>query len=265
MSVPVGADAPSPPTSGVEGAHERSSHEVVRLNARDAVAGVCPYLVSAGGAWRSAAPSREHRCGAVLPAAPQTTDKQRRHCLAGDHVDCPTYRAAREARSSSLAAGGDTAVVTAADARRRPIARTAPIVLEQPGLVDQAMRLQLDRSPGQIALVALMLVAFAIVAIARFSAGSRGDAAGSAPPAIVAVSSSPSPTARPSVVTASAPADHGSAGPSSGPSFRTTYTVKKGDTLSAIASRYQTTAAELRTLNGLKSNSLHVGQVLKIP
>ena len=126
------------------------------------------------------------------------------------------------------------------------------------------MRLQLDRTPGQIGLVALMLIAFGIVAIARFSAGTAAPV-GSEPPGVVAVAS-PTPTTRPPVApSASAPADDGSAGPSSSPAFRTTYTVKKGDTLTAIAGRYQTTAAKLRALNALKSNTLHVGQVLKIP
>lgn len=45
----------------------------------------------------------------------------------------------------------------------------------------------------------------------------------------------------------------------------TTYTVKKGDTLSAIAVRYKTTTAALAKLNGIKNiNLIHVGQKLTI-
>lgn len=44
-----------------------------------------------------------------------------------------------------------------------------------------------------------------------------------------------------------------------------TYTVKKGDTLSAIAAKYKTTVAKLAALNGIKNpNVISVGQKLKV-
>lgn len=50
----------------------------------------------------------------------------------------------------------------------------------------------------------------------------------------------------------------------SGSSYKT-YTVKSGDTLSAIASKYGTTVAKLVSLNGIKNaNLIYPGQVLKI-
>nr|WP_324604765.1 peptidoglycan-binding protein [Streptomyces sp. NRRL F-5135] len=58
----------------------------------------------------------------------------------------------------------------------------------------------------------------------------------------------------------------GSTGTEGGASSSGTYTVKKGDTLSTIASRYKTTVAKLVALNGLKDpNKLAVGQKLKVP
>jgi LysM repeat protein len=61
------------------------------------------------------------------------------------------------------------------------------------------------------------------------------------------------------------PTDTGSDTGSSSPST-STYTVRKGDTLSAIAKRYGTTVAKLTFLNSLKDpDDLAVGQKLKVP
>jgi LysM repeat protein len=49
-----------------------------------------------------------------------------------------------------------------------------------------------------------------------------------------------------------------------GPSV-TTYTVKSGDNLSTIAKKNNTTVAQLKSANGLKNDSLRLGQKLKIP
>ena len=43
------------------------------------------------------------------------------------------------------------------------------------------------------------------------------------------------------------------------------HAVVKGETLSKIAAKYETTADKIRKLNGLKSDQLKIGQVLKIP
>ncbi len=43
------------------------------------------------------------------------------------------------------------------------------------------------------------------------------------------------------------------------------YTVKSGDNLTKIAAQFGTTVAKLRALNGLKTDSIKVGQKLKIP
>jgi LysM repeat protein len=44
-----------------------------------------------------------------------------------------------------------------------------------------------------------------------------------------------------------------------------TYTVQKGDTLTAIASKYQTSVVDLKTLNNLASDLIRVSQTLQIP
>lgn len=51
----------------------------------------------------------------------------------------------------------------------------------------------------------------------------------------------------------------------SNPSTTFTYTVKKGDSLYAIAKKYNTTVNDIVSLNNLKTTSLSIGQTLKIP
>lgn len=49
------------------------------------------------------------------------------------------------------------------------------------------------------------------------------------------------------------------------PSGANTYTVKAGDTLYAIATKYKVSVDEIKKLNNLKNNTLTIGSVLKIP
>jgi LysM repeat protein len=264
MTHPVTAEDAPDQRTGVDEALDPAPRQRPTLIARDAVAATCPYLTSADGSWRMAAPSRDHRCAALEPPAPQTTDKQRRHCLTADHAECAIFRAARTARSTALAGGSDPGLIDAADRRRRPLARTAPILLEPARLIDGAVRIPFERAPGQLALVALMVLAFAIVAFARLSAGS-GSAGSAAPVGSAFAAASHAPTAVPTLTAAATPGPSASPSSSPVPSFRTTYKVKKGDTLLAIAHHFGTTAAKIKTLNGMTSSILKIGQVLKIP
>lgn len=44
-----------------------------------------------------------------------------------------------------------------------------------------------------------------------------------------------------------------------------TYTVRSGDSLSAIAARYNTTVNELRSINGISGSTIFVGQEIQYP
>ena len=167
---------------------------------------ICPYLLASQGGWRSAGPSRDHRCTAVDPPVPLSADKQRSLCLVADHASCPAFRAARAARASLMAPGLDPAVVAAADAARRPIARAAPVIVEGP-------RLGLGSGNGtwplsQAALVGLMIVAFAVVLIARISTP-EGQAPLPSPSPVSTASPSPTPSPTPIATPTVAPSGSG--------------------------------------------------------
>ena len=230
------------------------------------LARLCPFVRTEQG-WRSLTPTTGHRCTAVTPPARVASEKQARLCLTAGHVECATYLAAGDVR---IARGLPDASV------RRPLARTAPVVVER-----TRARLPADldvRSGrwGQAALIILMLVALAAVVVARSGDRPAGPAGGSGTgPQDGSVAASASATAAatasegaPSNGTGSAPAtvvgSPSSAPPSSAGALA--YTVQKGDTLSGIAARFGTTVAALQKANRISSpGTIRVGQVLTIP
>jgi LysM repeat protein len=252
----VDPDARPSPPPGVEPPQPRS------------LTGICPYLVAVDGGWRSSGVAREHRCRAVAPPAPLAAEKQRRLCLTADYPMCATFEAARAARPVAH---------DRLPALPRPLARTAPVVLDHGRLTAGAPTIQADRTTVQVVLIALLIVAFAAIVLARVASGdspasSPSPAATSVPAGgATAVPGSHAPAATPS------PARSGT-GPSAGPSGNTdspapdpsgaaqTYKVKSGDTLVGIAARFGTTPRAIADLNGIANPaSLKVGQVLKIP
>jgi LysM repeat protein len=249
---------------------------------------ICPYLLAADGAWRASTPAREHRCTAVQPSSQLATEKQRRLCLTDTHTTCATYRAALGGGELAGAGGHRERVPRSSG---RVLTRTAPLVLDH-GRISIAMpALRGERGFGQGALVVLMAVAFAAIIVARLSAG---GGAGSGPGGQVAgigaagasASARPSPKASPvgtpkpspSPVRTLVPTE---VQPSAKPSPKAspkpgatktqtpqpaTYKVKRGDTLSGIASHFGTTVKVLSELNGITDPSkLRIGQVLDLP
>jgi len=68
-----------------------------------------------------------------------------------------------------------------------------------------------------------------------------------------------------SSTTSTAPSQPSTPAQSQSQNNYTTYTVKSGDSLWAIANKYKTTVAVLKSINNLKSDVLMIGQKLKIP
>lgn len=64
------------------------------------------------------------------------------------------------------------------------------------------------------------------------------------------------------VTTSTPPSSSPAPKPASSPSY---HKVSSGDTLFALSSRYGTSVTELKKLNGLKGDSIRVGQSLRIP
>jgi LysM repeat protein len=226
-----------------------------RLGPLDA-AGVCPYLVSVDGAWRSLRPHRDHRCGALSPATVVAPEKQRALCLVDAHDSCATYKAAR-----ARARGARPAERAAAPLW--PVARTAPVVIEPARSRLQGIPGVPGRTSGQVLLGALMVVAFVAVIIARTSSPGPASTVPPASDPVASVLVTPSPTPRPTHTPTPSPVPTPEPTPIAS---QATYKVKTGDTLQKIASHYGVKVAALMAANGITdAKAIRVGQSLIIP
>jgi LysM repeat protein len=248
----VEPDARPVPPPGVEPSPPRS------------LTGICPYLVAVDGGWRSSAVAREHRRRAVAPPAPLAAEKQRRLCLTGDYPLCATFEAARAARPVAH---------DRLPTLPRPLARTAPVVLDHGRLAMGMPEVRADRTTVQAVLVALLVIAFAAIVLARVASGGVPAGAVESPSAGVASQPAGAASTVPSRPSASVDPTAGASGAGAGASgspgasgVTQTYKVKSGDTLVGIAAKFGTTTKAIADLNGITNPaSLKTGQVLKIP
>ena len=216
---------------------------------------------------------------AVNPPVPLALEKQRRLCLVDAHLGCATYGAAEASRD---AAGQPVTP-------NRPIARMTPVILDR-GRFDLRMpAIHADRTSSQVVLVGVLGVALAAILVARPSgdggtvtaSGSPSPSTNAADPTNAAAAPTRNPTTQPteplpSDEPAPTPDATTSATPVASPTptpqptepvtSGATYKVKSGDTLSAIAARFDTTVRVLVDLNAIDDPSrLKVGQILKLP
>ena len=263
---PRAGPMPRPPVPAAEAVAERATPRG------------CPFLLADAGGWRLDLPSSDHRCAAFVPPAPLSPEKQVRLCLTAEHTSCATYLASLAARTARLGAtSGDRAT-------RWGLARTTTVIEDPGGVRAWLLGAALDRRRWPAIPAILLVTALLTLALSGFrpdlpsSAVATASAIASTPPTstpapvtpapapvTAAPTSTPSepPTGTPSPTTAPTAAPTPAASPK--PTFRT-YRVESGDTLSAIAARFNTTVAALVNLNDLKNaNELHVGQKLLIP
>jgi len=256
-----------------------------------AVSDLCPVLQSMDGGWRSVYASREHRCWAITPPAQLALSKQRQLCLTAGHTGCATYIATAGEWSGSVS---DATPRQPSDSLLWPAVRATPLALEPSRGRTGSLPVTPGRTGGQALLVALMVLAFLVLVIARTTTpstqgpsslpGNSGGvaaiggpsaatsspapvptAAVSAPPATVAASGGLSSAPSPALSTTPKPST-AIANPTPGPTAVQRYTVKSGDTLGGIAARFGTTVAAIQKVNGISNPRLiRVGQVLIIP
>jgi LysM repeat protein len=155
------------------------------------------------------------------------------------------------------------------------VVRSVPVVLESGrGILPSG---GVTRTGGQMLLVVLMVVAFATLVFARLTGPGPGNSPSPGASGLIAASASPGTTPAPTPTATpppSTPTPPPSATPSPAPSPTATpipsgtrrYTVKSGDTLSAIAARFGTTVAAISAANNITDPRLiRPGQVLIIP
>jgi LysM repeat protein len=248
----------------------RSSAPAAEAVAEHATPRGCPFLLAESGGWRLDLPSRDHRCAAFVPPAPLSPEKQTRLCLTAEHTACPTYLASLAARTARLGSTpGDRAT-------RWGLARTTTVIEDPGGVRAWLIGAALDRRRWPAIPAVLLVTALFTLAVSGFGADAPSASVATAsprapttPPSTRASATVAPVTAAPTSAPASPTAAPTAAPPprptSAAPEFRT-HTIRPGDTLSAIAARYNTTVAAIVNLNDLNNaNSLRVGEELLIP
>jgi LysM repeat protein len=236
---------------------------------------ICPFLaLSADHRTAIDGFDAEHACHAIDP--PQILDRSRQveQCLSETHRQCDRYLAYLSQHAAQAAA----VPPPSSDAY---VARTRLVFDPDPrfGAVGGLL------PPGTSArrwLVAGGVAAFGVAAAATaVGGGFNGLVANRSPGASVPdVATNPSPsvspqgTAQPTLEPTDAPTEppasptpRATQKPTEAPASEAqqTYTVKEGDTLSTIATRFGSSVAAIQAANGLDSDVINVGQVLVIP
>jgi len=233
--------------------------------AEDASPSICPFLMAEAGVWRLSVASREHRCTAFSPPAVLAVDKQERLCLTPGHQTCATYQASLTARAARLSPVSDHHT-------RWRFGRTTSVIEDRGGFGAVILGLVLDRRRWPAIPAVILVATLLTLAVSGFRPGlpAGGVATATASPTMPPTPSptaapTEAPTPEPSPSPTAVPSPSPTPGPTPEPTLRT-YRVRGGDTLTAIAARFDTTVRAIAELNGIADPSrLQVGQILLIP
>ncbi len=229
---------------------------------------ICPFLALADDA-RTVVDGFDpaHRCTALTPPADLTRQRQVQLCLTEAHARCERFAAARTALLAA-SSGLPRVAPDVAFVRTRQILEPEPAWR---GLGGAARR----RPPAGAGVVALVVAALVVAILAANFVLGGGSAPTPAPTpsASLPVSSTQasSPTTAPSASQPPSPTEASTStaaptgSPTAAPTPRT-YVVQAGDTLTAIALRFGTTAAAIAIASGITiTDEILPGQVLIIP
>jgi hypothetical protein len=227
---------------------------------------ICPLLaVDADHRTAYDRPDPEHRCHALRPPGPLTLDEQAGLCTTEQHHTCPRLLAALAKTGEGRLPAPDVRFVStrlvldprsprplsAASVRRRAVPVGAALALLVAivgvGLASNAGA-EAVRPPSAAVLggVAGGPTAKGDAGDEELGAAARADA--------TAPATLPSPAAAPAEPPAAEP-----------PAAAVEYVVQPGDTLGAIAATYGVSVEALMAENGLTSEFIEIGQVLRIP
>jgi LysM repeat protein len=164
-----------------------------------------------------------------------------------------------------------------------PAVRSTPLVLEPSRGRTGPLPVSASRTGGQTLLVALMVLAFLVLIIARTGTPSSPGPSPASPGASIPLQTLPAQAASgvpgpsvpvlPSASVAASPgpsaissATASAGAPSPSSSVVRRYKVRSGDTLYGIAARFGTTVNAIEAANGITAQGvIRVGQVLVIP
>gem|GEM_PF-1346862 len=259
---------------------------------------ICPLLRAADGSWRSAVPTKEHRCWAGQPPSPLPTATQLELCLTSAHGGCERYLNNKDQRAAALAQD-DIEIGRLETARFGPFVSPVPIAVDaRPPRSDHGARSAAGRRrvPGMIVGGGVVLVG--VVALAAILGGSRLPGIAALPSATVPVTGAPGVQASPIPATTvdvpqptiaptpaptpgptpaasvapgastpaatAVPASTATPQPTPTPEIARKYTVKQGDTIKSIAIKFGLRPRDLRNVNTIGKDVV-VGQRLRIP